>query len=139
MLASVISPSIVDLAGRNSVGSSGRSDRPPGGRPRTPKVSQWSVPSLNAGDISALLLTLREGTEMALVVGIVLAYLSQIGARAAQRWVWLGASAAAGVSLAFLGILNALDKEFAGTTEMLFEGSTMLLAAGFLTWMILWM
>ncbi len=94
---------------------------------------------MNAGDISALLLTLREGTEMALVVGIVLAYLSQIGARAAQRWVWLGAAAAAGVSLAFLGILNALDKEFAGSTEMLFEGATMLLAAGFLTWMILWM
>jgi high-affinity iron transporter len=94
---------------------------------------------LNAGDISALLLTLREGTEMALVVGIVLAYLSQIGARGAVRWVWLGVGAAAAVSLAFLGILNALDKEFIGATEQLFEGSTMLLAAAFLTWMILWM
>ncbi|HUQ41441.1 MAG TPA: FTR1 family protein [Candidatus Limnocylindrales bacterium] len=94
---------------------------------------------MNAGDISALLLTLREGTEMALVVGIVLAYLGQVGARAAQRWVWLGAGAAALVSLGFLGVLNALDKEFEGATEQLFEGTTMLLAAGFLTWMILWM
>lgn len=94
--------------------------------------------SLNAG-ISALLLTLREGTEMALVVGIVLAYLGQVGARGARRWVWLGVGAAALVSLAFLGILNALDKEFEGSTEQLFEGTTMLLAAGFLTWMILWM
>jgi high-affinity iron transporter len=94
---------------------------------------------LNAGDISALVLTLREGTEMALVVGIVLAYLGQVKAQAAQRWVWLGVAAAAAVSLVFLGILNTLDQEFEGATEQLFEGGTMLLAACFLTWMILWM
>lgn len=93
---------------------------------------------MNAG-ISALLLTLREGTEMALVVGIVLAYLGQVGARGARRWVWLGVAAATVVSLLFLGLLNALDKEFAGATEQVFEGGTMLLAACFLTWMILWM
>jgi high-affinity iron transporter len=93
---------------------------------------------LNAG-ISAFLLTLREGTEMALVVGIVLAYLGLVGARGARRWVWLGVAAATGVSLGFLALLNALDKEFAGTTELFFEGGTMLLAACFLTWMILWM
>lgn len=94
---------------------------------------------MTAGDLSALLLALREGIEMALVVGIVLAYLGQIGARAAQRWVWLGVGAAALVSLGFLGILNALDAEFEGATEQLFEGATMVLAAAFLTWMILWM
>jgi high-affinity iron transporter len=76
---------------------------------------------------------------MALVVGIVLAYLGQIGARTARRWVWLGVFAAVAVSVGFLGVLNALDKEFAGTTEQLFEGGAMLLAACFLTWMILWM
>jgi high-affinity iron transporter len=94
---------------------------------------------LNAGDIGALLLTLREGTEMALVVGIVLAYLGQTGARTARRWVWIGVGAAALVSLGFLGILNALDREFEGATEQLFEGTTMLLATVFLTWMVLWM
>lgn len=94
---------------------------------------------MSSGDISALLLTLREGTEMALVVGIVLAYLGQIDARPARRWVWLGAGAAALVSLGFLAVLNALDREFEGATEQLFEGTTMLLAAAFLTWMILWM
>lgn len=76
---------------------------------------------------------------MALVVGIVLAYLGQVGARGARRWVWLGVAAATVVSLLFLGLLNALDKEFAGATEQVFEGGTMLLAACFLTWMILWM
>ena len=92
-----------------------------------------------SGDISALLLTLREGTEMALIVGIVLAYLGQVGARSAQRWAWIGVGAAMAVSLGFLGVLNALDREFEGPTEQIFEGSTMVLATGFLTWMILWM
>ena len=94
---------------------------------------------MSAGDISASLLALREGVEMALVVGIVLAYLGQISARAAQRWVWLGAGAAALVSVGFLGVLNAIDAEFEGATEQIFEGVTMVLAASFLTWMILWM
>lgn len=94
---------------------------------------------MSAGDISALFLSLREGVEMALVVGIVLAYLGQVGARGARRWVWAGALAAAGVSLLALGILNALNAEFEGTTEQVFEGTTMLLATIFLTWMVFWM
>ena len=76
---------------------------------------------------------------MTLIAGIVLAYLTQIGAQRAHRWVWLGAGAAALVSLGFLSILNVLDAEFTGATEQIFEGVAMLLAAGFLTWMIFWM
>ena len=94
---------------------------------------------MSAGDISALVIALREGVEMTLIVGIVLAYLSRIEARRARRWVWAGVAAAVLASLGFLGVLNALNAEFVGATEQLFEGSTMLLAAAFLTWMIFWM
>ncbi|HEY3218694.1 MAG TPA: FTR1 family protein [Candidatus Limnocylindria bacterium] len=94
---------------------------------------------MSASDVSALLISLREGIEMALVVGIVLAYLTQVGARGAHRWVWIGVGSAALVSLGFLWILNTLDAEFEGATEQLFEGVTMVLAASFLTWMIFWM
>lgn len=94
---------------------------------------------MSAGDIGALLIALREGIEMALVVGIVLAYLAQTGTMRAARWVWAGTASAAAVSLGFLGVLNALNAEFEGATEQIFEGSTMVLAAAFLTWMILWM
>jgi len=86
-----------------------------------------------------MVIALREGVEMAIITGIVLAYLTQIGATRAHRWVWLGAGAAALVSLGFLAVLNALNAEFTGATEMIFEGVTMFLAAGFLTWMIFWM
>ncbi len=94
---------------------------------------------MSSGDLGALVISLREGVEMALVVGIVLAYLSQAGARGARRWVWSGVAAATAVSLLFLWILNALDAEFEGATEQVFEGTTMILAVGFLTWMIFWM
>jgi len=94
---------------------------------------------MSAADISALLIALREGVEMALIVGIVLAYLGNIGARTAQRWVWLGVGAAALVSVGFLGILNLLEREFEGAVEQIYEGTAMLLAAAFLTWMIFWM
>jgi len=94
---------------------------------------------VTAADLSALLISLREGIEMALVVGILLAYLSRVGARRAHRWVWAGVGAAVAVSLGFLVILNALGASFEGTMEQIFEGTTMLLAAVFLTWMILWM
>ncbi|MDP9266463.1 MAG: FTR1 family iron permease [Chloroflexota bacterium] len=94
---------------------------------------------MSAADFSAMLIALREGVEMTLIVGIVLAYLTQIGARRAQRWVWMGVAAAAAVSFGVLGLLNALDAEFKGATEQIFEGSALLLAAAFLTWMIFWM
>jgi high-affinity iron transporter len=92
-----------------------------------------------SGDLSALIIAVREGIEMSLIAGIVLAYLTQLGARRAHRWVWLGIGAAVSVSVGFLAILNALNAELTGAALQIFEGVTMLLAAGFLTWMILWM
>jgi high-affinity iron transporter len=94
---------------------------------------------MSAADLSALVIAMREGIEMALVVGILLAYLTQVGARSAHRWVWLGVGTAVVVSLGALGLLNALDAELEGQSELLFEGTTMVLAAIFLTWMIFWM
>jgi high-affinity iron transporter len=94
---------------------------------------------VSSGDLGALVLSLREGIEMALVVGIVLAYLGQVGARGARAWVWGGAGAAAAVSLLALALLNLLNAELTGAAEQVFEGTTMVLAAVFLTWMIFWM
>jgi high-affinity iron transporter len=94
---------------------------------------------MSAGDLSALLISLREGVEMTLIVGIVLAYLARVNARRASRWVWAGVAGAIGVSLAFLVVLNVLGREFEGATANVYEGVAMLLAAAFLTWMIFWM
>jgi len=87
----------------------------------------------------SLILALREGLEAALVVGILLAALKKTGSAGLSGPVWRGVAAALLFSLlAALG-LNALGTEFEGRGEQLFEGLTMLAAAGLLTWVIFWM
>lgn len=82
---------------------------------------------------------LREGFEASLIVGIVLAYLGRTGRRDAFRPVWIGAFAAFLISAAAAGLLFAIGAELKGTSEKIFEGTAMLVAAGLLTWMIFWM
>ena len=52
--------------------------------------------------LSAFLIALREGVEAALVVGIILVYLSRTGRSHLGRFVWYGVAAAAALSLAVL-------------------------------------
>ncbi len=89
--------------------------------------------------MGALIIMLREGFEAALVVGIVLAFLNRTGRRDAFRPVWIGATAAAAISVGVGALLFAVGAELEGTAEAAWEGATMLLAAGLLTWMIFWM
>lgn len=88
---------------------------------------------------TSFLLALREGLEAALIIGIVLGVLRKMERQNLSSTVWIGALSAALVSvLAAIG-LNWIGAEFEGVGEQLFEGLTMLLAAGVLTWMVFWM
>ena len=87
----------------------------------------------------ALLLSLREGLEAALIVGIVLGILRKLNRDDLKSSIWLGVFSAVVVSLVVGGLLTALGSSFEGKVEQVFEGVTMLLAAGVLTWMIFWM
>ncbi|UCC64814.1 MAG: FTR1 family protein [Anaerolineae bacterium] len=89
--------------------------------------------------LAALLITFREGLEAALIVGIVLAVLRRTGRADWRAAVWWGVAAAAALSLVAGLALYAVGAEMEGRAEEIFEGSAMLLAAGFLTWMIFWM
>jgi high-affinity iron transporter len=89
--------------------------------------------------LPSYLLALREGLEAALIIGIVFGALNRIQRSEFNRFVWYGVSSAVLVSLLAAFILNAIGASFEGTTEEIFEGITMLLAAGVLTWMIFWM
>ncbi len=88
--------------------------------------------------IAVLLITFREGLEAALIVGIVLSYLKKMDYRR-QAAVWWGMASAVTVSVVAGVALQALGVAFEGRGEQLFEGITVLLAAGVLTWMIFWM
>jgi high-affinity iron transporter len=89
--------------------------------------------------ISSFILTLREGLEAALVISLVLGGLKHIHRSDLNRVVWQGAIIAFILSVLAAVGLNILGADFKDPAEAIFEGLTMLLAAGILTWMIFWM
>ncbi len=91
------------------------------------------------GLVPGLIIGLREGMEAALVVGIIVAYLSKIGQRPLRKYVVFGAGAAIVASLIVAGLLAVLQVKFEGTGEELFEGFAAVLAVVVLTSMVLWM
>lgn len=89
--------------------------------------------------LAGFLLSLREGLEAALIIGVLLGTLNKLGQPEYRKTVWLGAVLAMIISvLAGLG-LNILGASFEGRAEEIFEGVAMLSAAAILTWVILWM
>jgi FTR1 family protein len=84
--------------------------------------------------LSAFLISLREGVEASLVVGIILVYLSRTGRSHLARFVWYGVAAAAALSL---GVAIALERW--KISEDGFEGLLLLVAAAFVITMIVWM
>jgi len=94
---------------------------------------------LSAALINAVLITLREGLEAALIVGIVIGYLVKIGQSRQTRAAWAGVIAAAFLSALLAFGITAIGAELEGTAEQLFEGITMFIAVLVLTWMIFWM
>jgi high-affinity iron transporter len=89
--------------------------------------------------LGALLITLREGLEAALIIGIILAYLSTTSNRQGSKPVWIGTSLAVAVSLVVGAVIYFSIGRLEGRAEEIFEGIAMWTAAGVLTWMIFWM
>jgi high-affinity iron transporter len=92
------------------------------------------------------IITLREGVEAALVVGIVLAYLKKASKSYLSPWVYSGigvglaASAAIGVMLsAFIQTLGQSSEKYGPVFEPLLEGCFGVLAIALLSWMLIWM
>jgi high-affinity iron transporter len=87
----------------------------------------------------SFLLSLREGIEAALIIGIIIGALNKLNQSELKPVVWRGVAIAVVLSFVFGLGLNLLSIEFSGQFEEVFEGLAMLLAAAILTWMILWM
>jgi high-affinity iron transporter len=86
--------------------------------------------------LEAMVVTLREGVEAALLVGIVLAYLKKSNKDHLRRYVYRGLGAAILVSL--LGALVVQKLGLDPENEM-FEGTLMLVAAAFVGSLLIWM
>jgi high-affinity iron transporter len=77
--------------------------------------------------------------EAALIIGIVSGALRKMNHSELSPVVWMGAIIASGISLVIAFVLFRLGASLEGPAEPVFEGVTLLLAAGVLTWMIFWM
>jgi len=89
--------------------------------------------------LASYLIGIREGLEAALIIGLALGALTKLNQDQYKRSVWAGVAAAVVLSIAAAAILGYIGVSLEGAAEEIFEGITMLLAAGVLTWMIFWM
>ncbi len=84
--------------------------------------------------LQSLVITLREGVEAALVIGIVLTYLRRTGREAWNRIVYGALALAIGASLVGAFVVDRLQ-----ITEEAYEGWLLLVGCGFVFSMVVWM
>jgi high-affinity iron transporter len=89
--------------------------------------------------LESFLVLFRETLEAALVVGIVLGYLTRTGNTRYRLPVWLAVAAGVGASLLVAWLFQRLAGGFEGRGEQIFEGLVMLAGAAMLTTLIVWM
>ncbi len=96
--------------------------------------------------LPTFVITLREGVEAALVVGIVLACLKK--AKQGHLSIWVYAAVAAGIAASgMVGVVLAQasqalaqsENPYAATLELFLEAIFGLVAIGMLSWMLIWM
>lgn len=96
--------------------------------------------------LPTFVITLREGLEAALVVGIVLAYLKKAEQTHLNVWVWNGV-VGGGVASGLVGLLFAWFFQIIGSTNQRYEpilkpllqGAFSVVAIALLSWMLIWM
>ena len=85
------------------------------------------------------LIGLREGLEAALIVSILLAYITRLGRRDLAGAIWLGVVLAIALATGTGAVLQLTSSELPPTSEIAFTGTMSLVAVALVTWMILWM
>jgi high-affinity iron transporter len=89
--------------------------------------------------LPTFVITLREGVEATLIVGIIAAFLVQEGRRDALNRVWLGVGAAVVLCIGVALGLEAIGKSLPQREQEGLETLIALIAIGAVTYMIVWM
>lgn len=89
--------------------------------------------------LPTFIISLREGLEAALIVGIVAAFLVRQGRRDVLREVWLGVGLAVVLCLGVGVALDVLEQSLPQRQQEALETVIGLVAVAFVTFMILWM
>ena len=89
--------------------------------------------------LNTFVIALREGLEASLIVGILVAYLKKSERTHLLKNLWAGVLTAIGAALLFGAILSYTSATLSHEGEMVFAGTTGLVAVVLVTWMIFWM
>lgn len=89
--------------------------------------------------IPTLVITLREGLEASLIIGIVAAFLVREGRRDAMRSMWLGVGFAIALCAAGAVALRILDNELPERQQEGLASVVGLIAVAMITYMVVWM
>lgn len=89
--------------------------------------------------LATFLIGLREGLEAALVIGILVAYLTRIGRRDVLPRMWAGVALAVGLALAIGAVLTFGAYSLTFEAQEIIGGTLSLITVAMVTWMIFWM
>ena len=89
--------------------------------------------------LSNLIIGLREGLEAALLVSILVTYLTRTSRTHLIRFVSFGVAGAVTFSVVVAVILQVVSNDLSESIEPAFAGIVSFIAVGFVTWMIFWM
>lgn len=88
----------------------------------------------------SFLITFREGLEAFLMVGILLAYLRQLGALEYRKWIFAGVAAGILAAIASAVVLEFVVSKFESRTyQLVLTAAIMITAVCVLTYMAIWM
>src|SRR3954465_13309300 len=89
--------------------------------------------------IPTFVITLREGVEASLIVGIIAAFLVKEGRRDALRQMWIGVAIAVALCVGIAGILRMVGQDLPQRQQEGLETVIGLIAVSAVSYMIIWM
>ena len=89
--------------------------------------------------IPTFVITLREGVEASLIIGIIAAFLVKEGRRDAMRQMWIGIAVAVALCLGIAVLLEVVDQQLPQRQQEGLETVVALIAVSAVSYMIIWM